>query len=164
MARSDEARLPQADAGAEFQRLVDIMAKLRGTDGCPWDREQTLESLRPFVLEETYEVMEAIDRADHDELRGEIGDFLFEGVFLAQVETDEGRFTVTDSLRRINEKLIRRHPHIVGDAAGVDTPGKVVEQWEQIKAREQLTAGERQSLLKGLARALPALLRAHEIG
>ena len=81
-------RLPQSSAGEEFQRLVDIMARLRGPGGCPWDREQTLESLRGFVLEETYEVLDAIDRSDHQDLRGEIGDLLFEGVFLAQIETD----------------------------------------------------------------------------
>ena len=164
MATSDGAARPQAAAGEEFQRLVDIMARLRGPGGCPWDRAQTLESLRPFVLEETYEVVDAIDRGDHEALRGEIGDFLFEGVFLAQIETDDGRGTVTDSLHHINEKLIRRHPHIFGTAEGVDTPGKVVEQWEQIKAREQQSAGQRKSLLKGLAKALPSLLRAHEIG
>ena len=164
MTKSADERLPQTSAGEEFQRLVGIMSRLRGPNGCPWDREQTLESLRGFVLEETYEVLEAIDRGDHDGLRGEIGDFLFEGVFLAQVETDAGRFTVADSLRHINEKLIRRHPHVFGDATGVDTSGKVVEQWEQIKAREQQTAGRKKSLLQGLARALPALLRAQEIG
>jgi MazG family protein len=152
------------DAGREFQRLVDIMRRLRGPGGCPWDHAQTLESLRPYVLEETYEVLDAIDRGDHDELVGEIGDFLFEGVFLAQVETDAGRFTVTDALRAVCEKLIRRHPHVFGDTAGVNTPGQVVEQWEQIKAREQAGAGAAPSLLKGLARALPALLQAHEIG
>ena len=108
----------------------------------PWDREQTIQSLRRFVLEETYEVLDAIDRVDHDALRGEIGDFIFEAVFLAQMETDEGRFTVTDSLRHINEKLIRRHPHVFGTAEGVDTPGKVKEQWEQIKASEQQSAGD----------------------
>ena len=90
-------------AGREFQRLVDIMRRLRGPQGCPWDREQTLESLRGFVLEETYEVLDAIDRADHGALRGEIGDLLFEGVFLAQIEADEGRFTVAESLRAVNE-------------------------------------------------------------
>ena len=90
------------------------MARLRGPGGCPWDREQTIQSLRNFVLEETYEVLDAIDRDDHEALRGEIGDFIFEGVFLAQMETDAGRFTVTESLRHINEKLIRRHPHIFG--------------------------------------------------
>ena len=153
----------QAAAGEQFQALVDIMARLRGPGGCPWDREQTIQSLRNFVLEETYEVLDAIDRDDHEALRGEIGDFIFEGVFLAQMEADAGRFTVTESLRHINEKLIRRHPHIFGDTAGVDTPGKVLEQWEQIKAREQQSAGERKSLLKGVPKTMPALLRAHEI-
>jgi MazG family protein len=149
--------------GEAFQQLVDIMARLRGPGGCPWDREQTIHSLRGFVLEETYEVLDAIDRADHQALRGEIGDFIFEGVFLAQMETDEGRFTVTDSLKHVNDKLIRRHPHIFAATEGVDTPGKVLEQWEQIKAREQQSAGQKRSLLKGVPKAMPALLRAHEI-
>lgn len=154
----------EGGAGAEFQRLVDIMRRLRGPGGCPWDREQTIASLRQFVLEETYEVLDAIDRDDHQALRGEIGDFLFEGVFLAQIESDAGHFDVADSLRAIGDKLIRRHPHVFGAASGIDTPGQVVEQWEQIKAQEQRQAGESESLLKGLARALPALLHAHEIG
>ena len=141
------------------------MARLRGPDGCPWDREQTIESLRGFVLEETYEVLDAIDRGDHDALRGEIGDLLFEGVFLAQVEADDGHFAVTDSLRAISQKLIRRHPHIFERTASrVRTAGQVVEQWEQIKAREQKDAGERRSLLRGVPQSLPSLLRAHEIG
>ena len=152
-------------AGNAFERLVDIMQMLRSPEGCPWDREQTIDSLRGFVLEETYEVLDAIDRADHEALRGEIGDLLFEGVFLAQVETDAGRFSVTDSVRVICDKLIRRHPHIFGSTAShVRTPGQVVEQWEQIKAREQKDAGERRSLLRGVPRTLPSLLRAHEIG
>lgn len=141
------------------------MARLRGPGGCPWDREQTIESLRGFVLEETYEVLDAIDRRDHDALRGEIGDLLFEGVFLAQVESDEGRFNVADSLRAITGKLIRRHPHIFGTTGShVKTPTQVVEQWEQIKAREQKDAGERRSILRGVPKVLPSLLRAHEIG
>jgi MazG family protein len=165
-----EARSAKADgrpartAGREFQRLVDIMRRLRGPRGCPWDREQTIESLRGFVLEETYEVLDAIDRTDHAALLGEIGDLLFEGVFLAQIEADEGRFDVAASLRAVTAKLIRRHPHIFGTTAGVRTPGQVVEQWEQIKAREQKSAGERRSLLRGIPRAMPSLLRAHEIG
>src|SRR5919106_1268183 len=93
------------DAGREFQKLVDIMRRLRGPAGCPWDREQTISSLRGFVLEETYEVLDAIDRGDHEALRGEIGDLIFEGVFLAQIEQDEGRFTVADSL----PSLLRAH-------------------------------------------------------
>ena len=141
------------------------MVRLRGAQGCPWDRAQTLESLRAFLLEETHEVLEAIDRGDLDALRGEIGDLLFEGVFLAQVAADDGRFTVADSLRAITAKLIRRHPHIF-DPAGrpLETPGEVHQQWEQIKAREQAEAGERRSVLRGLARSLPSLLRAYEIG
>jgi MazG family protein len=157
------------DAGDAFIRLVDIMRRLRGPGGCPWDHEQTIHSLRGFVLEETYEVLDAIDRSDHDALRGEIGDLIFEGVFLARIEEDEGRFTIADSLRAIGEKLVRRHPHVFGDTEtsarpSADTAGKVVEQWEQIKAREQKSAGERRSLLKGVPRSMPALLRAHEIG
>lgn len=156
---------PVAAPGEAFEQLVAIMARLRGPDGCPWDREQTLESLRGFVLEETYEVLDAIDRADHEALRGEIGDLLFEGVFLAQIASDAGRFTVEDCLRAISAKLIRRHPHIFGDGTSTaSTPGEVLEQWEQIKAREQKDAGERGSLLRGVPKAMPSLLRAHEIG
>jgi MazG family protein len=153
------------DAGSRFQTLVDIMARLRGPNGCPWDREQTLESLRAFLLEETHEVLEAIDRGDTDALRAEIGDLIFEGVFLAQVCADSGLFTVADSLEAISAKLIRRHPHIF-DPSGrpLETPGEVHQQWEQIKAKEQSDAGERRSVLRGLARSLPSLLRAYEIG
>ena len=157
-----------ARAADEFRQLVEIMKRLRGPGGCPWDREQTIASLRGFVLEETYEVLDAIDRGDHAGLKGEIGDLIFEGVFLARIEEDDGHFAIADAVRAINEKLIRRHPHVFGASAAerpsLDTPGQVVEQWEQIKAREQAAAGERRSLLKGVPRALPALLRAHEIG
>jgi tetrapyrrole methylase family protein/MazG family protein/ATP diphosphatase len=153
-----------ASAGEAFQKLVDIMRRLREPGGCPWDREQTIHSLRGFVLEETYEVLDAIDNDDHDALRGEIGDLLFEGVFLAQIESDEGRFTVTDSLNAIADKLVRRHPHVFGTTEGIDSAGKVVEQWEQIKAREQREAGRRRALLSGVPRAMPSLLRSFEIG
>jgi len=152
-------------AGEAFQKLVDIMARLRAPDGCPWDREQTLESLRGFLLEETHEVLDAIDRGDTEALRGEIGDLIFEGVFLAQVCADAGLFTVADSLAHINAKLIRRHPHIF-DPSGrpLETPGEVHQQWEQIKAREQSDAGTIRSVLSGVPRTLPSLLRAYEIG
>jgi MazG family protein len=153
-----------SDAGPAFQQLVDIMARLRGPHGCPWDRAQTLESLRAFLLEETHEVLDAIDRGDADALRGEIGDLLFEGVFLAQVAADQGQFTVTDSLRAIAAKLIRRHPHIFDpEGRPLETPGEVHQQWEQIKAKEQADAGERRSVLRGLSKSLPSLLRAYEI-
>jgi MazG family protein len=155
---------PARAAGARFQELTDTMARLRGPGGCPWDREQTLASLRPYVLEETYEVLDAIDRGDHGDLRGEIGDLLFEGVFLAQIETDEKRFTVADSLRHVTDKLIRRHPHVFGTAKHVRTAGQVLEQWEQIKSREQQETGRPPSVLRGMPKALPALLGAHEIG
>jgi MazG family protein len=143
--------MSSSSAGEAFQKLVDIMARLRGPDGCPWDREQTLESLRGFLLEETHEVLDAIDRGDTDALRGEIGDLIFEGVFLAQVAADVGRFTVVESLHAITAKLIRRHPHIF-DPSGrpLDTAGEVVQQWEQIKAQEQREAGERRGVLGGV--------------
>jgi MazG family protein len=141
------------------------MAHLRGPKGCPWDREQTLESLRGFLLEEAHEVLHAIDTGDLPDLRGEIGDLIFEGVFLAQICADAGAFTITDSLDAIVAKLIRRHPHIF-DPKGrpLTTPHQVVQQWEQIKAREQTDAGKGRSLLGGLSTTLPSLLRAHEIG
>src|ERR1044072_5282024 len=120
-----------SSAGEACQKLVDIMGRLRGPNGCPWDREQTIQSLRGFVLEETYEVLDTIDRGAHDDRLGEIGELLFEGVFLAQIETDERRFTIADSLRAISDKLIRRHPHIFGaSGSSVRTAGQVVEQWE----------------------------------
>ncbi len=141
------------------------MAHLRGPGGCPWDREQTLESLRGFVLEETHEVLQAIDTRDVPALRGEIGDLMFEGVFLAQIAADAGDFTVVDSLNAITAKLIRRHPHVFDpDGRPLTTAGQVVQQWEEIKAKEQVDAGARRSLLAGVPTSLPALLRAHEIG
>jgi MazG family protein len=152
------------DAGGAFQKLVDTMARLRGPRGCAWDREQTLASLRPHLLEETYEVLDAIDRGDHAALEGEIGDLLLEAVFLAQICADERRFTVSDSLKSITSKLVRRHPHVFGRSANALSPAEVRGQWEQIKAREQQARGERKTVLGGVKRSLPALLRAYEIG
>jgi len=151
----------------EFDRLVEIMAVLRSPHGCPWDREQSIDSLKPFVLEETYEVLEAIDRHDHDALREELGDFLFEAVFLAQLESEAGHFTIADSLRSIADKLVRRHPHVFARSEGepaVDSPDKVVTRWEQIKAQERGGAAKKKTLLSGIPSTLPALLRAYEIG
>src|SRR5213078_372303 len=99
-------------AADEFARLIEIMATLRGPDGCPWDREQTIDTLKPFVLEETYEVLEAIDHQDHVALREELGDFVFEAVFLAQLEAEAGHFTIADAVERVADKLMRRHPHV----------------------------------------------------
>src|SRR3954462_1908630 len=99
-------------AADEFTRLIDIMATLRGPDGCPWDREQTIDTLKPYLLEETYEVLEAIDGHDHRALREELGDFLFEAVFVAQLESEAGHFTIADSVQAAAVKLVRRHPHV----------------------------------------------------
>jgi MazG family protein len=151
----------------EFARLVEIMATLRSPDGCPWDREQTIDSLKPFVLEETYEVLEAIDRRDHAALCGELGDFIFEAVFLAQLEAEAGHFTVADSLRAIADKLVRRHPHVFKRNEGeppLDSAGQVRVRWEELKARERSASKVPAGLLSGIARALPALLRAYHIG
>ena len=159
---SDTSRA--ADA---FTRLVEIMATLRGPDGCPWDREQTIDTLKPFVLEETYEVIEAIDAHDHRALCEELGDFLFEAVFLAQLESEAGHFTIADSLTSIADKLVRRHPHVFARAAGeaaLDSAGQVRTRWEEIKAQERGGSATSKTLLGGIAPALPALLRAYQIG
>jgi MazG family protein len=149
------------------------MATLRSPRGCPWDREQTPATLRPFLLEETYEALEAIDRGDFDDLSGELGDVVFQCVFQAQIAAEAGRFTMVDVLDAITAKLIRRHPHVFTPdgrplaarrRGPAKTPTAVLEQWEQIKAKEQTSAGAKTRLLSGVPRALPALLRAHEIG
>ncbi len=160
-------------AADAFGRLVETVRHLRGPDGCPWDRVQTLQTLRPFVLEETYEVLEALDRDDRVALREELGDFIFEAVLLAQLCTEHGDFSVKDSLDAITDKLIRRHPHVFArdtGPAGHDaaeeplTPEEVLGRWETIKAAEPSEAGAKKSTLGGLPRTLPSLLRAHEIG
>src|SRR5262245_9455717 len=109
-----------APAAAAFSRLIDIMATLRGPDGCPWDREQTIDTLKPFVLEETYEVLDAIDRHDHEALAEELGDFVFEAVFLAQLESEGGHFEIADSLKQVADKLVRRHPHVFARESGAE--------------------------------------------
>ena len=158
---SDAAR-----AAEEFTRLVEIMATLRGPDGCPWDREQTIDSLKPFVLEEAYEVIEAIDAHDHPALCEELGDFVFEAVFLAQLESEAGHFTIGDSLKSVADKLVRRHPHVFAKAgeAPLDSPEQVRTRWEEIKAQERERRAKPTTLLSGIAPALPALLRAYHIG
>jgi MazG family protein len=155
----------------EFDRLIEIMATLRGPGGCPWDREQTIDTLKPFVLEETYEVLDAIDRHDHAALCEELGDHIFEAVFLAQLETEAGRFTVADSLQSVTDKLVRRHPHVFARDEGeapLSSAGEVRTKWEDIKAQERLSTGEPaaapKTLLSGIAPTLPALLRAYHIG
>jgi MazG family protein len=157
----------QATPGEWFEKLVAVQAKLRAPDGCPWDREQTIDSLKPFVLEETYEVIEAIDAHDHGALCEELGDFVFEAVFLAQLESEAGHFTIADAVKSIADKLIRRHPHVFARAAGeapLDSAGQVRTRWEEIKAQERGGSAAPKTLLSGIAPALPALLRAYHIG
>ena len=145
------------------------MRTLRAPGGCPWDREQTHASLRPFVLEETYEVLEAIDSGSADHLREELGDYLFEAVFLAQISEEAGDFTIGDAIEAICDKLIRRHPHVFQRAAGDEsiTSEQVIEKWETLKARERAAAGDepktRKTTLSGVPKTLPSLLRAYEI-
>jgi len=151
----------------EFTRLVDIVAALRAPDGCPWDREQTIDSLKPFVLEETYEVLEAIDRHDHAALCEELGDFVFEAVFVAQLESEAAHFSIADSLKSIADKLVRRHPHVFARDAGeppLESAGQVKVRWEEIKAKERGGGAKPQTLLGGIPSTRPALLRAHQIG
>ena len=151
------------------------MATLRSPQGCPWDREQTHASLRPHLLEETYEAIETIDRGDLDALPAELGDVLFQCVFHAQIAAEAGRFEIADAVDAITEKLIRRHPHVFTASgrplpsasrhrARIQTATAVKEQWEQIKAGEQARAGAARRVLKGVPASMPALQRAHEIG
>ena len=155
--------------GTRFDRLVEIMRRLRAPDGCPWDREQTLGSLRPYVLEETYEVLEAIETGSAAGLREELGDFLYEAVFLAQISEEQGDFAIGDAIDAICDKLVRRHPHVFDRAEGELqlTSSQVVEKWETLKARERAASGQPSSTAKttlsGVPKSLPSLLRAYEI-
>src|SRR6267142_6080293 len=130
--------------GQKFEGLLDIMRRLRAPGGCPWDREQTHASLRPFVLEETYEVLEAIDAGDIEDLREELGDYLYEAVFLAQISEEAGQFSIGDAIDEIRAKLVRRHPHVFAKETGDDgiTSGQVIERWETMKARERAAQGK----------------------
>ncbi|MFN0101731.1 MAG: nucleoside triphosphate pyrophosphohydrolase [Bryobacteraceae bacterium] len=152
--------MPSPQAGQEFQRLVELMAKLRAPGGCPWDREQTFDSIKRHTLEETYEVMEAIEDRDWPALCDELGDLLLQPVFYSQMASEEGLFAVEDSLRAINEKLVRRHPHIFGDVVA-ETADAVLTNWDAIKRQEK--ADKPAGLLDGIAKTLPAVLEAKEI-
>src|ERR1700683_3965954 len=139
-----------SSAGPKFQRLVEIMARLRAPGGCPWDRAQTFESIKPYTLEKTYEVLDAIDRHDWEELRAELGDFMLQAVFFAQMASEEKLFDIGDSLDAINEKLIRRHPHVFADETA-ETGDDVKKRWDEIKAEERkLKTDAPQGLLAGV--------------
>jgi tetrapyrrole methylase family protein / MazG family protein len=150
-------------AGEKFTRLVEIMARLRGPDGCPWDREQSFDTIKPYTLEETYEVLDAIDARDWPGLAEELGDFMLQAVFYAQMAREAGHFDIGDALDAINEKLVRRHPHIFGDASA-RTADDVKQRWDAIKAEEKKDSGAAPKLLlDGVPRSLPALMEASQI-
>jgi MazG family protein len=155
--------------GDRFERAVEIMARLRAPGGCPWDREQTFDTIKPFTLEETYEVLEAIDNRDWDELPGELGDLLLQVLFYAQMANEEQRFAIDDVLDRLSNKLIGRHPHVFGDVKA-ETSSEVLRNWEALKREEkkQQSGGEKdqakpESVLAGISTAMPALLEAHKL-
>jgi nucleoside triphosphate diphosphatase len=162
------------DAGTQFDKLVAVMQTLRSPAGCPWDREQSLASLTRFVLEEAHEVIDAIERGDMDSLKEEIGDHIFEGVFLAQIAAEAGLFTVEDSLCEVVDKLVRRHPHVfqedgrVHDAASKErapSAEAALARWNSLKAREHPDSENGPATVLGnMPRALPSLLHAHKIG
>ena len=152
-----------SDAGQRFARLVEIMARLRAPDGCPWDREQTFDSIKPYLVEETYEVMDSIDARDWPELTAELGDLMLQSVFFAQMAAEEGRFTISDSLDAINQKLVRRHPHVFADGAA-RTSGQVKERWDEIKKEEKQSQGrDTRQLLGSISRSAPALVEAQQL-
>ncbi len=139
------------------------MARLRGPGGCPWDREQTFDTIKPFLLEETYEVLEAIDARDWPELAGELGDLLLQAVFFSQMAAERDLFSIEDALEAINQKLVRRHPHVFGEQTAA-TAGDVLRIWGKVKAEEKKGKGERDGgLLDAVPRALPALVEAQQL-
>jgi MazG family protein len=150
------------EAGQKFAELVEVMAKLRAPGGCPWDRKQTFDTIKSYLLEEAYEVMDSIDRRDWRGLEEELGDLLLQPVFFAEMAQEQGLFTIADSLDAINEKLVRRHPHVFGDAQA-ETPEDVKLRWDEIKKQEKAPdAGA--SVLEAVPRNLPALVEAEKIG
>ncbi len=144
---------------SEFEKLIDIMSALRGEKGCPWDKEQTRESLKPFLVEETYEVLEAIDEGNPEKIKEELGDLLFQIIFHCRIAEERKEFDLSDVVRKISEKMISRHPHVFGEAT-YETSEEVLKQWEEKKREE---GKSRESILEGIPRELPSLLRAHRI-
>lgn len=144
---------------SSFDELVAIMTRLRGEGGCPWDRAQTHETLKPYLIEEAYEIIEALDQGDDQELKEELGDLLLQVVFHAQMAAEEGRFDIEEVIQTNIQKLRRRHPHVFGNVT-VTGPEEVRDNWEQIKQKEK---GGKRSLLDGIPKSLPALLRARRV-
>jgi MazG family protein len=154
---------PMRDPEAAIRRLLEIMDKLRDPGGCPWDREQSLRSLTPYLLEEAHEVIEAIEAGDAEHHKEELGDLLFQVVFQARIAREEGKFDFADVCGVISDKLVRRHPHVFAEAT-VSGSGEVVKNWERIKAEERKQKGQAErSAIGGVPVALPALVRAERL-
>jgi MazG family protein len=152
-----------ASAGERFQRFCELIARLRGPGGCPWDREQTHASLKPMTIEEAYEVLEAIDHGVSEELAGELGDLLLQVVFHSQIAAEAGRFTIADVVERVSDKMVRRHPHVFGSESA-DTPEQVLRNWEALKQDERRAKGHAsESLLDSVSKALPAAIEAFQM-
>src|SRR6266566_5211557 len=158
--------------GERFERVVEIMARLRAPGGCPWDREQTFDTIKPYTLEETYEVLEAIDNHDWKELTGELGDLLLQVLFYSQMAREQGHFSIDDVLDRLSNKLVDRHPHVFGEVKA-DTSAEVVRNWQSLKAEEKKKRQQENgtskkeehpdSVLHGISSAMPALMEAYKI-
>ena len=164
-----------ATTGERFERAVAIMARLRGPGGCPWDREQTFDTIKPYTLEEAYEVIEAIDARDWPELTCELGDLMLQVLFYSQMAAEEQRFSIDDVLDRLSNKLVDRHPHVFGEVKA-DTPGEVLRNWQALKAEEKkkrqqdsgedadaAKGGHPESVLHGISSAMPSLMAAYKI-
>lgn len=152
------------DEGAQFKNLVELISRLRAPDGCPWDREQTHESLKPMLLEEAYEVIEAIDEGIDEEFTGELGDLLLQVIFHAQIGSEENRFTITDVIERVSSKMIRRHPHVFGEDKA-ESSNEVLRNWEAIKEAELKAKGgdANGSMLDSVSTKLPAIMEAFQM-
>jgi tetrapyrrole methylase family protein/MazG family protein len=151
----------RAAVAENFVKLVELMARLRGPDGCPWDRKQTPESLKPFLIEECYEVIDALDEGDPLKVREELGDLLFQIIFHARIAEESGQFTIRDVIDANLEKMIRRHPHVFGEEK-IATDKEVLANWEEIKKKEK-GYEQRKSILEGVPRSMPSLIRAHRL-
>src|SRR6267143_2592601 len=175
--------LPMSSTGERFERAVGIMQRLRVPGGCPWDREQTFDSIKPYTLEETYEVLEALDNRDWEELPGELGDLLLQILFYSEMAKEQGSFSIDDVLDRLSRKLVDRHPHVFGDVKA-DTSAEVLRNWEALKAEERKKKSgatgdnvphdrvtesapkahdDRHSVLAGVSSAMPSLLEAYKL-
>ncbi|MBI5970876.1 MAG: nucleoside triphosphate pyrophosphohydrolase [Deltaproteobacteria bacterium] len=153
---------------AEIEKLIALMERLRGDNGCPWDREQTLKTLVPFIIEEAYEVIAAIDEGSDESILEELGDLLFQIIFICQIKKEDKRFGLAEVIDRSHEKMVRRHPHVFGNAKA-DTPDEVLAHWAEIKKEEKKARKSLSTLsamtggLSDVPDALPALLRAHKV-